>query len=115
MGNVIRSLMVKVGADVGDFQKKMSYVSKDMRKQAKEMQNLGKSMTQNITIPALAVATGLGALVLKTAEYGDNIEEMSIRTGLSIQDPSTVEVRHLDKSVQNLRTLKPALQNSPLS
>jgi hypothetical protein len=84
-GKVIRSVSTKFTADISDFDKKMASFSKKMKNVSKDLSSVGSSMTKGITLPAMAVATGLGALVLKTAEYGDNIDEMSQRTGLSIK------------------------------
>jgi hypothetical protein len=83
MSSVIRSLMVKVGADINDFQKKMGAVAKDLEKSAKKWNALGTSLTKSVTLPAIAAAAGIGALVNKTADYADAIQNMSVRTGMS--------------------------------
>lgn len=83
MSSIIRSLVVKVGADINDFQKKMGSVAKDLEKTAKKWNALGQSLTKNITVPALAVGAALSAVTLKMAGYADDINTMATVTGIS--------------------------------
>ena len=63
MSRVIRSLVVKVGADISDFQAKTKNITKDLNKASKELTSIGKTMTMGITAPIV----GIGAASFKMA------------------------------------------------
>ena len=58
MGTVIRSLMVKVGADLTDMQKGLKQASKELKSVGKSLTTTGTALTKGITLPAIAAATG---------------------------------------------------------
>jgi hypothetical protein len=66
MSNVIRSLIVKVGADVSQFNQATKAISKDLGKLSKKYDRIGRTLTDNITKPMLAVGAGVGALVVSS-------------------------------------------------
>ena len=70
MSNVIRSLIVKVGADTTDFSNKMNYMSKDLGKISKSLNSTGRdlsragaTLTKGVTLPVL----GIGAAAFKSS------------------------------------------------
>ncbi len=63
MSSVIRSLVVKVGADTKQFQSEMKNISKDLGKAGKKISQAGKNMTMGVTLPAAAA----GAAAFKMA------------------------------------------------
>lgn len=63
MSSVIRSLVVKVGADTKQFQSEMKNISKDLGKAGKKISQAGKNMTLGVTLPAAAA----GAAAFKMA------------------------------------------------
>ena len=63
MSSVIRSLVVKVGADTKQFQSEMKNISKDLGKAGKSISQAGKNMTLGVTVPAVAA----GAAAFKMA------------------------------------------------
>lgn len=85
MSNVIRSLVVKVGADLTNFDKSMKKISKDMGKVSKNLGNAGANLTKSLTLPILAVGGAMGALVMKSAETADELQRLSDVTGLSAE------------------------------
>jgi uncharacterized protein YnzC (UPF0291/DUF896 family) len=89
--SVIRNLTVRVGADLGDFQRKMDRAAKDMAKMGKAMQSAGSVFTKAITLPAIGAATAIGALVVKTTDYASKIFDASVKTGISIQSLQELE------------------------
>lgn len=56
-GNPVRSLNVKVLADIKDFSSKMQNVSRTMKSVGKDMQKIGKNMSFAITAPLAAIGT----------------------------------------------------------
>lgn len=64
MSNVIRSLVVRVGADTKEFSTAMKNVSKDLtntgksiNKTGQSMSRAGTTMTRNVTLPVVALGT----------------------------------------------------------
>lgn len=51
----------------------------------KKFKNVGKGLSKAITVPAIAAATGLFALVQSAANAGDEIQKMALRTGFSTE------------------------------
>lgn len=79
----IGNLVVKLIADTEKFNKSLTNAQETLTGASRKMESAGKSMSKYITLPAVAAATGLFALVQKTANAGDAIQKMSLRTGLS--------------------------------
>lgn len=83
MSNVIRSLIVKVGADTTEFATKMKNIGKDLEKTGKSISKTGSSLTKGLTMPIVGAAAGIGALVVKAGEGADELITMSNKTGIS--------------------------------
>jgi TP901 family phage tail tape measure protein len=56
MSKVLRSLMVKVGADLSQFDKGMKKMARDLKKTGQQLTNTGKALTKGLTVPILAAA-----------------------------------------------------------
>ena len=56
MSNVIRSLIVKVGADTADFSNKMKNVSKDLKKTGDSIFKVGSTLTKGVTMPIVGAS-----------------------------------------------------------
>ena len=85
MSSVIRSLVVKVGADLTDMQKGLKQASKELKSVGKSLTTTGTALTKGITLPAIAAATGLATLAIKSSETADDLKTMSAQTGISTQ------------------------------
>lgn len=85
MSTVIRSLMVKVGADLTDMQKGFKQASKDLNKMGKDFSSAGSTLTKGLTLPILGAVAGLGAMISKSVESADNLQKLSDVTGLSAE------------------------------
>lgn len=75
---VIRSVVVKIGADVSALQKSLGDASKSLQKAGQKMANVGKSMTTGLTLPIAAAAAGL--LKLGT-EFDKAFDKIRVGTG----------------------------------
>jgi len=75
--------MAKASAAMSAFEKSAKGISKGFTKFGKQLDGIGTSMTNNLTIPILAVGVAVGAAVVKMADYGSSINDMAIRTGFS--------------------------------
>jgi phage tail tape-measure protein len=60
----VKSLVVKIGADIGQFSKGIGKVSKDLEKLSKKWDRAGQTLTNRVTKPILAVGAGLGAVAV---------------------------------------------------
>lgn len=85
MSNVIRSLIVKVGADTSEFQSKMKNVGKDLKATGKSISSAGKTLTKNLTVPIVGAAAGISALAVKAGQGADELITMANKTGISTQ------------------------------
>jgi len=82
---VIRSLMVKVGVDLSNFEKGLKQAQKALNKIGKNLQKAGEFMTKNVTAPILATGTALVAMTLTAAKAADDLLDLSIITGISAE------------------------------
>jgi len=83
--SVIRSLIVKIGADLSDFQNKMRKAQKDLEKMSRDFKKVGDTLTKNVTLPIMAVGTALVGVTVNSAKAAGEILTMSAVTGLSTQ------------------------------
>lgn len=104
MSNVIRSLVVKVGADLSDFSNGMKYLSKDLGTMSRNLGKMGASLTKSITVPAIAAATGLGAIAIKAGQAADELITLSNQTGISVKNLQELEYasRFVDVEVDTM-------------
>jgi len=104
MSNVIRSLVVKVGADLSDFSNGMKYLSKDLGTMSRNLGKMGASLTKSITVPAIAAATGLGAIAIKAGQAADELITLSNQTGISTKTLQELQYasRFVDVEVEDM-------------
>ena len=76
-------LAIKISADMQEFEKGLSSAKESLQKFGKVTEDLGKSMTKNVTLPIVAVATGIFSLGVKTSQTADRIDKMSQKLGMS--------------------------------
>jgi hypothetical protein len=76
-------LAIKISADMQEFEKGLSSAKESLQKFGKVTEDLGKSMTKNVTLPIVAVATGIFLLGVKTSQTADRIDKMSQKLGMS--------------------------------
>ena len=77
---------IKIGANISDFDKKMKKVQREIRKTGRTISDVGKKMTQGLTVPILAGATAIGLMVSKAVQTGDELKRMSDITGISVEE-----------------------------
>lgn len=63
-------LIVKVGADTADFNKKLGQMQREMRRMTGNIEAMGRSMTRSLTLPIAA----LGAAAVKSAADLESLE-----------------------------------------
>lgn len=79
----VRTVSVRVTAEVSDLDKKLASVQKSLKKVGKQVQEAGKGMTKWVTGPIVAVGGGLAALAIKTGNTADRILDLNAITGMS--------------------------------
>ena len=77
------SLMIKVRADMKDFEKSMDGLQKNMKNVGDSMSKVGGSLTKYVTGPIVALGGGMLALATKTGNYADSILDLQAATGHS--------------------------------
>lgn len=104
MSSVIRSLMVRTGADLTAFQKGFAEAAKKLKSVGKQMESVGKQMTNSITKPALAATAGVLALSIKAGQAADELLTLSAKTGLSTDALQELEyaARFVDVEVETM-------------
>jgi hypothetical protein len=78
-----RQVTFLVGANAEQFVKSMKRVEKDMDALAKRADKVGRSMSKMFTAPILAASAALVGASIQAAKFADEIDKMSIRTGVS--------------------------------
>lgn len=88
MSNIIRSLVVKVGADTTDFSNKMNYISKDLKGISKSLNSTGKSLSnagstlaKSLTLPIVGIGTASVNAALNFEAQMSRVQAISEATG----------------------------------
>lgn len=77
------ALLVKIGADIRDFDKAMKRMTKDTETIAKKLTGTGKALTASVTVPVL----GIGAAAVKTAsDFNSAMSEVKAISGATGAD-----------------------------
>jgi len=102
----IRSLIIRVGADISDLQKQLNSAQKTLNKTSRKFTDIGGTLTRNITLPlvasggaAIKFATDFNASMANIATLipGDTerinklkkaVQDMAVETGVSTTDIS---------------------------
>jgi len=102
--SVVRSLIVKVGADTKEFQTKMKNLSKDLKSTGKDLSSAGASLTKGLTVPLIGAAAGLTGLAIKAGQGADELITLSNKTGISTQSLQELEyaARFVDVEVSTM-------------
>lgn len=72
MSNLLRSLIVRVGADLTDFDKNMKAMSKQLKTTGKELTSTGESLTKGLTLPIAAAAA---ASIKYASDMGETLSK----------------------------------------
>lgn len=104
MSTVIRSLMIKVGADLTGIQKGLKQASKDLKKAGKEISSVGSSLTKGITVPIVGAVAGLTGLAVSASNTADELITMSNQLGISTDTLQKLQyaARFVDVSVEDM-------------
>lgn len=82
-GKVIRTVAVKVRADISDFEKNMKKMQKSMSDASKKMISIGKEMTTKVTAPLAAIAT-IGTKYAMSFESSTKQIESNLKTNSKV-------------------------------
>lgn len=78
MSTVIRSLMVKVGADLTDMQKGLKKAAKELKSAGQEISSLGSSLTTGVTLPIAGAAAA-------SIKFASDLEESTNKVNVAFQ------------------------------
>ena len=104
MSSTIRSLVVKVGADLSDFEKKMKKISKELKTAGKDMTELGQTMTKGVTMPLIAAGAALTGLAVNAGKTADELITLSNKTGISVEQLQEMQyaARFIDVELETM-------------
>lgn len=104
MSSVIRSLVVKIGADLTEFQKNMKQVSKEMNGISKNLSSAGASLTKGLTLPILGAVGALTGLAISAGKGADELITMANKTGLTVEALQEMQyaARFIDVEVETM-------------
>jgi len=83
--DTLSKLFVRIGADASGFEKAMNKIQSKTATLGKKLTNTGAAMTKGITAPILGATAALYGIAQKTANAGDEIQKMALRTGFSTE------------------------------
>lgn len=80
-----RDGMREAGKALTNFEKTAKNTAKKLDSFGKSMNKIGGNLSRNLTLPIMAAGGAMVLAMKKTADYGDEIYNMHVRTGLSIK------------------------------
>lgn len=120
MAITVANYQAELGFDASEFKKGMSDSEKGYASFTGKMKSLGGGLAKGLTAAIGAVTTGVTALVAttadgikKTAEYGDNVDKMSQKIGISKQAYQEWDfiLQHCGANVDGLQASMKTLSN----
>lgn len=120
MAITVANYQAELGFDASEFKKGMSDSEKGYSSFTGKMKSLGGGLAKGLTAAIGAVTTGVTALVAttadgikKTAEYGDNVDKMSQKIGISKQAYQEWDfiLQHCGANVDGLQASMKTLSN----
>ena len=114
------AIKATVGAEISSFERAMSRVEQKAKQTGASMKALGDSMSKLVTGPLVAIGAGLFGASVSAANFADEIDKASIRSGLSAQrlqelrfvtDQVGVSFETVESAVDSLRRRLPQLDN----
>ena len=104
MSTVIRSLMVKVGADLTGMQKGLKQAAKELKLAGKDISEAGSGLTKGFTLPIIGAVAGLSGLAISAGKGADELITLANKTGLSTQTLQELEyaARFVDVEVETM-------------
>jgi hypothetical protein len=83
MSTVLRSLMIKVGVDLGDTAKQLNGLARTMESSGKKLSTAGNTLTKSITAPVLALVGSLSAAAMTSSAAAMQIQKVAAVSSLS--------------------------------
>lgn len=66
-----------------DFEKSVKPIARSFTKFGNQLEDIGGSLSKNLTLPLVGAGVAIGAAVNKMASFGGEINDMAVRTGFS--------------------------------
>ncbi len=129
MAEEIGGIVVRIGAKIDDFDKKMSQLTKKLnaiekrfeglKEAAQKIGEVGSTLTKRLTAPLTALAGAITAAAIKTGYWADRISDLTAITGLSVETiqewqhvsrVAGVEIEAVTRAVEGLIRRLPSLE-----
>ncbi len=129
MAEEIGGIVVRIGAKIDDFDKKMSQLTKKLntiekrfeglKEAAQKIGEVGSTLTKGLTAPLTALAGAITAAAIKTGYWADRISDLTAITGLSVETiqewqhvsrVAGVEIEAVTRAIEGLIRRLPSLE-----
>jgi hypothetical protein len=77
----VGTIWVKIGAKIDEFERSMSDAQKAMEKVGRKFNDVGKQLS----IAGGVIVGAMGLAIKKTADWGDSLDNLSQKTGISVE------------------------------
>lgn len=94
--STVAEMVVKVGADISNYEKNMSQVQKSMQTVGEKMQSVGQTIGTAFSAAGLAVGAGLGLAVNKSMEFESQLSRVGAIAGASSTELDALRKSALD-------------------
>lgn len=95
MANTVGSLLIRIGASIGDLQKGLDKAERSMMRFGNKMQNIGTQLSATVSLPII----GMGAAALKA--FGDMEKlEKGMTTIMGSSEAASTELEKLKKAAE---------------
>jgi len=99
MSTVIRSLMVKVGADLTEMQKGLKKAAKELKSAGQEISSLGTSLTTGVTLPIAGAAAA-------SIKFASDLEESTNKVNVAFQGSANEVKKWSDTTLETFGIAK---------
>lgn len=82
---IVRNLLIKLGVDLGDYDRNLKKAAKDLKTFGKSAQEVGGFATKYITMPLVAAGTGIVKMAMDAGTAADELLTMSAKTGIAVK------------------------------
>ena len=81
---IVRNLLIKLGVDLGDYDRNLKKAAKELKTFGKSAQEVGGFATKYISAPLIAAGAGIVKMAMDAGTAADELLTMSAKTGIAV-------------------------------